>query len=119
MDTLASRPALAKRLEKVRVAASVAMTVKARALREAGVNVISLAVGEPDFATPMNAIEAAHKAALAGETKYPPQDGTRRLKEAIQRKFKRDRGLDFAYDEIMVANGGKQVIFDAFMATLD
>ncbi len=112
-------PALAKRLEKVRVAASVAMTVKARALREAGVNVISLAVGEPDFATPMNAIEAAYKAALAGETKYPPQDGTKRLKEAVQRKFKRFRGLDYALYEISVGNGGKQVIFNAMMATVD
>ena len=112
-------PTLAKRLEKVRVAASTAMTIKARALREAGVNVIQLTIGEPDFTTPIGAIEAAHQAALAGETKYPPQDGTRRLKEAVQRKFKRDRGLDYALDEIMCGNGGKQVIFDAFMATLD
>ena len=112
-------PALAKRLSRVRVAASVAMTIKARALRDAGINVIQLTIGEPDFATPMSAIEAAHKAALAGETKYPPQDGTKRLKEAVQRKFKRDRGLDYALDEIMVGNGGKQVIFNAMMATVD
>src|SRR5579863_8607239 len=112
-------PALAKRLSRVQVAASVAMTIKARALREAGINVIQLTIGEPDFATPANAIEAAHQAALAGETKYPPQDGTRRLKEAVQRKFKRDRGLDYALDQIAVGNGGKQVIFNALMATVD
>ncbi len=56
---------------------------------------------------------------MRGETKYPPQDGTRRLKQAVQRKFRRDTGLEFALDEIMVANGGKQVIFDALMATVD
>jgi aspartate aminotransferase len=112
-------PALASRLSRVQVAATVAMTIKARALREAGVNVIQLTIGEPDFDSPANAIEAAHAAAKAGDTKYPPQDGTRKLKEAVQRKFKRDSGLDFALDEIMVANGGKQVIFDAMMATLD
>ena len=112
-------PALAQRLSRVQVAATVAMTIKARELREAGVNVIQLTIGEPDFASPLHAIEAGYQAALAGETKYTPQDGTKRLKEAVQRKFKRDIGLDFAMDEIMVGNGGKQVIFDAMMATLD
>ena len=60
-----------------------------------------------------------YKAALAGDTKYPPQDGSRALKEAIQRKFKRDNKLDYALDEIIVANGGKQVIFNAFMASVN
>ncbi|WP_431282911.1 pyridoxal phosphate-dependent aminotransferase [Humitalea sp. 24SJ18S-53] len=113
----ATSPALADRLKDVLVAASVAMTVKARELANAGHNVISLAVGEPDFATPAHAIEAAHKAALAGDTKYPPQDGTPALKQAAQRKFKRDNNLDYALDEIMVANGGKQVIMNALLAT--
>ncbi|MCC7283835.1 MAG: pyridoxal phosphate-dependent aminotransferase [Acetobacteraceae bacterium] len=113
------KPALASRLKDVEVAASVKMTARARALAEKGIKVISLAVGEPDFDTPRHAIEAAHQAALAGDTKYPPQDGTKALKQAIQRKFKRDNGLDYAPDEIMVANGGKQIIFDALMATVD
>lgn len=95
------------------------MTVKARALRDAGADVVTLTIGEPDFDTPGHAIEAAHAAALRGETKYPPQDGTRALKEAVQRKFKREHGLDFALDEIMVGNGAKQVIYDALMATVD
>jgi aspartate aminotransferase len=112
-------PALASRLKDVEVAASVIMTTKARALRAAGHTVISLAVGEPDFDTPPHAIEAAHKAALAGDTHYPPQDGTSALKAAIQRKFKRDNGLDYALDEIMVSNGGKQIIANAFLATID
>jgi aspartate aminotransferase len=95
------------------------MTIKARELAAQGIKVISLASGEPDFPSPPHAIEAAHKAALAGDTKYPPQDGTKRLKEAVQRKFKRDNNLDYALDEIMITNGGKQSIFNAFMATID
>jgi aspartate aminotransferase len=112
-------PALAARLNDVEVAASVKMTARARALAEKGIKVISLAVGEPDFETPRHAIEAAYQAALQGDTKYPPQDGTKALKQAIQRKFRRDNGIDYAMDEIMVANGGKQIIFDALMATVD
>ena len=112
-------PALASRLDRVRVAASVAMTIRARELRAQGVDVVQLTIGEPDFGTPRLAIDAGYQAALRGETKYPPQDGTRALKEAIQRKFKRDNGLDFAYDEISVSNGGKQCIFNALAATVD
>ncbi|MBV9750102.1 MAG: pyridoxal phosphate-dependent aminotransferase [Acetobacteraceae bacterium] len=95
------------------------MTAKARELRAAGHEVIQLTIGEPDFASPPRAVEAAHQAALRGDTKYPPQDGQPALKQAIQRKFRRDSGLDFAPDQIIVGNGGKQVIFDAYLATLD
>lgn len=112
-------PAFAARMARAGVAATVAMTAKARELRAAGVPVISLAIGEPDFASPPHAVEAAHRAALAGETKYPPLDGTPALKQAIQRKFRRDAGLDFAPDEICVANGAKQAIWNALLATLD
>ena len=89
----------ANRLKSVKVSASAAMTDKARELRSQGVKIISLSSGEPDFPTPPHAIEAAHQAALSGDTKYPPQDGTRAFKEAIQRKFKRDSGIDYALDE--------------------
>ena len=112
-------PALSQRLGRAKTAATVAMTVKARELRAAGHDVIQLTIGEPDFHSPRHAIEAAYQAALNGETKYPPQDGTLALKQAVQRKFKRDRGLDYPLDQIMVANGGKQAIYNAFMATLD
>ncbi len=112
-------PELAQRLGTAPVAATVAMTIRARALRAAGAEVISLTIGEPDFATPKHAIEAGYNAALAGQTKYPPQDGTPALKEAVQRKFRRENGLDFALDQIMVGNGGKQVIYDAVMASVD
>jgi aspartate aminotransferase len=112
-------PPLAERLKNVSLSASVVMTIKGRELAAKGVKVISLASGEPDFPTPPHAIEAAHQAALAGDTKYPPQDGTPALKEAVRRKFRRDNNLDYALDEIMAANGGKQIIFNALMATCD
>ena len=112
-------PELAKRLGRVRVAATVQMTIRARELRAQGHNVIALTIGEPNFASPKHAIEAGFAAAMKGDTKYPPQDGAPALKQAIQRKFKRDHGLDYALDEIMVGNGGKQVLYNAIMATVD
>src|ERR1700733_4566368 len=114
-----STPGLSKRLGRVQVAASVQMTIKARELRAAGKDVITLTTGEPNFDSPPHAIEAAHQAALAGDPKSPPQDGTRAFKEAIQRKFKRDSGIDYALDEICVGNGGKQCLFNAIMVTVD
>ena len=112
-------PAFAQRLGRASVAATVQMSQRARELRGRGSDVISLAIGEPDFASPRHAIEAAYQAALRGETKYPPQDGMPALKEAVRRKFLRDNHLDFASDEIIVSNGGKQAIHSALVATLD
>jgi aspartate aminotransferase len=114
-----SAPGFSQRLGRVELAASVRMSIKARELRAAGKSVVTLTTGEPNFDSPPHAIEAAHQAALKGDTKYPPQDGTKALKEAIQKKFKRDSGLDYALDEIAVTNGGKQSIFNAVMATID
>jgi aspartate aminotransferase len=71
-------PAFADRLGRVQVAASVQMTIRARELRAQGVDIVTLTIGEPNFASPRHAIEAAHEAALHGDTKYPPQDGTPR-----------------------------------------
>ena len=116
---LAELPGFSARLGRVEVAATVQMTIRARELRAQGFDVIALTIGEPDFDSPRHAIEAAYQAALAGDTKYPPQDGARALKEAVQRKFQRDSGLDFGLDEIAVSNGGKQAIFNAFLATVD
>ena len=110
---------VAERLRNIKVSASAAMTRKVRELRAQGVKIVGLSSGEPDFPTPTHAIEAAHKAALAGETKYPPQDGIKPLKEAIQRKFKRDNNLDYALEEIMVSNGSKQIMYDALMASVN
>lgn len=107
----------ADRLKRIAISASAAMSDKARELKAAGVNIISLSAGEPDFATPAHAIEAAHQAAMSGDTKYPPQKGTVALLKAVQRKFARDNQLDYALDELLTGNGGKQVIFDAIMAS--
>ncbi|MCA1370194.1 pyridoxal phosphate-dependent aminotransferase [Bradyrhizobium sp. BRP14] len=110
-------PAIADRLKNVSVSASATMTQRARDLAASGVKVISLSSGEPDFPTPVNAVEAAHAAALAGDTKYPPLDGTLALRRAVARKFKRDNNLDYDPSEIVVAGGGKQIIFNAVLAT--
>ena len=112
-------PALASRLGRAETPATMQMSTRAREMRAAGHDVISLAIGEPDFPTPAVGIEAAHRAALDGLTKYPPVDGTPELKAAIRRKFQRDQGLDFPLSQITVSNGGKQAIFNAFAATLD
>ncbi len=111
-------PELAQRLAGAPPAATVTLTARAREMRAQGLDVISLTIGEPDFATPAHVIEAAHRAALDGHTKYPPQDGAPALKAAIRRHLAHD-GLEYGLDEIVVGNGGKQVIFDALMATLD
>ena len=112
-------PGLSQRLGRAETAAAVQMSTRAREMRAAGHEVISLAIGEPDFPTPDVAIEAAAQAARDGLTKYPPVDGLPLLKAAIQRKFARDQRIDFALNEIMVSNGGKQAIFNAFAATVD
>ena len=109
----------AERLKSVKVSASAAMTRKVRELRAQGVKIVGLSSGEPDFRSPAHAIEAAHQAALAGETKYPPQDGVLPLKKAVQKKFKRDNNLDYALDEIMVSNGSKQIMYNATMASVN
>ncbi|MBB2837883.1 UNVERIFIED_ORG: aspartate aminotransferase [Rhizobium etli] len=108
---------IADRLKNVSISASAAMTQRARELAANGIKVVSLSSGEPDFPTPAHAIEAAHAAALAGDTKYPPMDGTPTLKSAIIRKFKRDNNLDYDASQIVVSGGGKQVIFNAMLAT--
>ncbi|MBB3132919.1 aspartate aminotransferase [Rhizobium pisi] len=108
---------IADRLKNVSISASAAMTQRARELAARGIKVVSLSSGEPDFPTPTHAIEAAHAAALAGDTKYPPMDGTPALKSAIIRKFKRDNNLDYDASQIVVSGGGKQVIFNAMLAT--
>ncbi len=112
-------PELAQRLRHLSAPATVGMSVRARALREQGHDVISLAIGEPDFATPAHAVAAAHAAALDGHTKYPPTDGTAALKRAIAAKFRRENGLDYRPEQICVSNGAKQVLFNALAATLD
>lgn len=112
-------PEIADRLKNVTVSASVAMTQKARDLAAQGIDVVALSTGEPDFPTPDHAIEAAYAAARAGDTRYPPTDGTPALRKAIQLKFKRDNQLDYDVSQILTAGGAKQIIFNAILATIN
>ncbi len=112
-------PSLSSRLEQTELAATFAMAARARALRAAGHDVISLSLGEPDFPTPPHIVEAAHAAAQRGDTKYPPLAGTEALKAAIRRKYARDQKLDIAEENILVTNGGKQAIFNVVMSVID
>jgi aspartate aminotransferase len=112
-------PSLSARLAQTELAATFAMTARARALRAQGHDVISLSLGEPDFPTPPHVIEAAHAAALRGDTKYPPIGGTEALRSAIRRKYARDQKLDVAEPNILVTNGGKQAIFNFILSVID
>ncbi|MFN8758511.1 MAG: aspartate transaminase [Tagaea sp.] len=110
---------VAERLQRVKPSPTIAVTMKAAELKAAGKDVIGLGAGEPDFDTPAN-IKAAAKAAIdKGETKYTAVDGTPALKKAIAAKFKRENGLDYAPNQISVGTGGKQVLYNALMATLN
>ena len=110
---------VADRLSLIKPSPTIAVTQKARDLKAEGRDVIGLGAGEPDFDTPGHIIEAAKKALDDGMTRYTPVNGIPELREALVAKFKRDNGLDYAVDEITVGCGGKQIIFNAFMATLD
>ena len=110
---------LAQRLSRIKPSATMGVTMKARALKAAGRDVIGLGAGEPDFDTPPNIREAAKRAIDAGETRYTDVGGTPALKKAISAKFKRENNLDYAPEQIIASTGGKQVLFNAFLATLD
>ena len=106
-------------LKRIKPSPTIAVTTKARELKAAGKNVIGLGAGEPDFDTPDNIKEVAIKAIKEGDTKYTAVDGTPALKKAIAEKFKRENNLDYSIDQITVGAGGKHVIYNAMMATLN
>jgi aspartate aminotransferase len=110
---------LSDALSRVKPSATIVITQKARELKAQGRDVISLSVGEPDFDTPENIKEAAIAAIRRGETKYPPVSGIMPLREAIAKKFKRENGLDYKATQTIVGTGGKQVIYNALLATLN
>ncbi|KOX60751.1 MULTISPECIES: pyridoxal phosphate-dependent aminotransferase [unclassified Methylobacterium] len=110
---------LADVLSRVKPSATIVMTQKARDLKASGVDVISLSVGEPDFDTPEHIKQAAIAAIHRNETRYPPVSGIVPLREAIVRKFKRENGLDYKVSQTIVGTGGKQVLYNAFLATLN
>ena len=106
-------------LKRIKPSPTIAVTSKAREMRAAGKDVIGLGAGEPDFDTPDNIKEAAIKAIRKGDTKYTAVDGTPALKKAIQAKFSRENHLSYELDQISVGTGGKQVLYNAFMATIN
>src|SRR5208282_6391609 len=111
---------LADTLQRIKPSATIAVTDKARALKLAGRDVIGLGAGEPDFDTPDNIKEAAIKAIRDGRaSKYTNVDGIAELKDAIVKKFKRENGLDYKPSQINVGTGGKQVLYNAFISTLN
>jgi aspartate aminotransferase len=112
-------PILSSALGRIKPSPTIAVTNLARELKAQGRDVIGLGAGEPDFDTPEHVKAAAIEAIRRGETKYTAVDGTPELKKAIQGKFRRENGLDYALDEITVGTGGKQVLYNALMATLD
>jgi len=110
---------VARTLERVKPSPTMAITNKAREMKAAGFDVIGLGAGEPDFDTPDNIKQAAIEAIKRGETKYTAVDGIPELKQAISEKFARENGLDYAPAEITVGSGGKHVLYNALVATLD
>ena len=110
---------LADALSRVKPSATIAVSQKARELKAKGRDVIGLGAGEPDFDTPDNVKQAAIDAINRGETKYTPVSGIPQLREAIAKKFKRENGLDYTPAQTIVGTGGKQILFNAFMATIN
>jgi aspartate aminotransferase len=93
---------LASRIKRIQPSATLAMTAKAADLREQGLEVLNMSVGEPDFNTPQNIIDAANQAMKDGHTRYTPGSGTKHLKQAIQKKLQRDNNLDYNLNEIII-----------------
>jgi aspartate aminotransferase len=112
-------PFLSAALDRVKPSATIAVTDKARALKAAGRNVIGLGAGEPDFDTPANVKLAAIHAIEAGKTKYTAVDGIPELKDAIIAKFQRENGLAYKPNQVIISTGGKQVLYNALMATIN
>lgn len=110
---------LSRKAKNINPSITLSITAKAKELKEAGVDVVSFGVGEPDFNTPQNIIDAAVKAMEEGKTKYTPTSGILELKKAICDKFKRDNNLDYKPSQIIISTGAKQCLANAFMAILN
>ena len=110
---------IAERINRIKPSMTVGINIKAKAMKEEGKDVIVLAAGEPDFNTPKNIRDAANSAMEEGKTKYVPGKGTPELQKAIQKKFKEDNNIDYSLDEIICGVGGKHIIYNAMMATIN
>ena len=110
---------LSERVSTVTPSATLAITAKAKQMKEDGIDVIGLGAGEPDFNTPSPIIEAAYRAMKEGKTTYTPSGGLPALKDAIIAKLKRDQRLDYTREQVMVGTGAKHVLYTLFQATLN
>ena len=109
----------AERLDRIQPSLTIAISTVARKMIADGKNVISLSQGEPDFDTPKNIRDAAIRAMDSGQTRYTDVSGTQAVRKAVAEKFKRDSGIDYKPEEIIVSTGAKQVLFNAMLATLN
>ena len=116
---MSNHPAIAERLNRISPSLTVAMRQRSQAMKAEGKDVLAVSSGEPDFETPRHIKDAAIAAIERGETRYTDTAGTKAVRQAVAAKFARDNGLDYAPDEIIVSTGGKQVIYDAMIATLN
>jgi aspartate aminotransferase len=112
-------PQLSHAIRALKASSTVAFNAKALELKRAGIDVIAMTAGEPDFQPPAHVIAAAHEAIERGMTKYTASEGTRELREAIVAKHARENGLSYTVDQVVVSTGGKQSLYNAFMAILD
>jgi aspartate aminotransferase len=112
-------PQLSEQIKNLKASSTVAFNTKANELKRQGVDVVAMTAGEPDFQPPEHVLQAAHEAIEKGMTKYTPSEGTFELREAVVNKFKRENGLTYTPEEIMVSTGGKQVLYNAFMSVLN
>jgi aspartate aminotransferase len=115
---MTAMPVLSPRVRAIQPSPASVLRRRARELRGAGRDIIELSSGNLDFATPDHVIAAAHQAALRGDTRYTDVDGTPELKQAVRAALRRDHGLDYATDEIVITNGSTQALFNALLATL-
>ncbi len=112
-------PQISEALKALKASATVAFNTKATELKRSGVDVVAMTAGEPDFQPPEHVIAAAHEAIDKGMTKYTPAEGTAELREAVAEKFRRENGLTYAPNQISASTGGKQVLYNGFMAVLN
>jgi aspartate aminotransferase len=112
-------PQLSTTINQLKASSTVAFNTKAKDLARTGVDVVAMTAGEPDFQPPEHVFEAAREAIAKGLTKYTPSEGMIELREAVVRKFKRENGLEYKADQIIVSTGGKQVLYNAFLSVLN
>lgn len=112
-------PTLSRRLQALKASSTLAFDARAKEMMRRGIDVVAMTAGEPDFQPPAHVLAAAHEAIDQGRTKYTANDGTMELRQAVAAKFQRENGLSYAPDQILVSNGGKQVLYNGFMAVLE